>query len=186
MLSCEIFEIFKNTLFYRTPLVAASIVYKMQFWQVLTSLKIFLQCTLLLIFPGRFPFLLCKTPRINYSPMLVIHWNNPLKTCNIIKTIIFNWSPVFNISLCLNNCVNIIYPSFRFAIPPSWLLQIALTGIILGYNQAIPYNHASAVGKFLNWWKREKNHCLLVFLQKDYWKILLIYFEHVKSLVSSW
>ena len=60
MFSCEICEIFKIIFFYRTPPVAASIYYKMQFSKVLT--KIFLECTLPLTFPGRFTFLLYKTP----------------------------------------------------------------------------------------------------------------------------
>ena len=53
-------EIFKNTFSYRRPPVAASIFYKMQLWQVLTNLKIFLECTVPLTFPGRFPFLVVR------------------------------------------------------------------------------------------------------------------------------
>ena len=67
---CEICEIFKNTFLDRTPPVTASIFYKMQFRLVLTSLKIFLERTLPLTFPSRFPFLLCKTARINSISML--------------------------------------------------------------------------------------------------------------------
>ena len=65
--------------------MAASIFYKMQYWQALTSLKIFLECTLPLTLPGWFPFLLRKTPRINC--LLVIHSSNPLKTYDIIRAI---------------------------------------------------------------------------------------------------
>ena len=52
MFPCEICEIFKDTFFNRTPPVAASIFYKMQFWEVFTSLKICLECTPPLTFPG--------------------------------------------------------------------------------------------------------------------------------------
>ena len=67
---CEICEFFKNTFLCRTPPVTTSIFYKMQFRLVLTSLKIFLERTLPLTFPSRFPFLLCKTARINSISML--------------------------------------------------------------------------------------------------------------------
>ena len=84
--SYEICWIFKNSFFYITPTVAAFVLFMIQFWQVLTSLKSFLECTLPLTFPCRFPVLWWKTPRINSSSMLVIHSDNPLKNYNHAST----------------------------------------------------------------------------------------------------
>ena len=48
-------------------------------------MKILLECTLPLTFPGRFPLLLRKIPRINY--LLVNQSSHSLKSYDIIRTI---------------------------------------------------------------------------------------------------
>ena len=52
LFSCEFCEISKNTLFTEHLRTTASIFYKILFWQVLTSLKICLECTRPQTFPG--------------------------------------------------------------------------------------------------------------------------------------
>ena len=107
---CEICEFFKNTFLCRTPPVTASIFYKMQFRLVLTSLKIFLERTLPLTFPSRFPFLLCKTARINSISMLgAVHlrWVGPARLAgsprwtDFYPPFIWNLLSHFNQKVCL-------------------------------------------------------------------------------------
>ena len=103
-------KLFKKPFLYRTPPVTASIFYKIQFRLVLTSLKIFLERTLRLTFPSRFPFLLCKTARINYISMLgAVHvrWVGPARLAgsprwtDFYPPFIWNLLSHFNQKVCL-------------------------------------------------------------------------------------
>ena len=147
---CEICEIFKNTFLDRTPPVTASIFYKMQFRLVLTSLKIFLERTLPLTFPSRFPFLLCKTARINSISMLgAVHlrWVGPARLAgsprwtDFYPPFIWNLLSHFNQKACLSRRRKIVLITIKNNVKP-WetnyrkiLVQLCRTNVLILFNE---------------------------------------------------